>query len=271
MSVLATTLDAAKSKLETFEKNVPWMYMDNATPQRVTVGVGNMFPDAKSAEALWDKFEVVQGYSKNVKGKEGMASPRKLDEYCREYRAANLKSPQLKFANRAEEEKWMKGVISKVYSAVKQAANPKLGAYGYIDANKVSDPAFGEIWLRFKEAAGINLMKVRVDEEFIPQLRGKLTDAKGNPYYDHLPPEAQQALIDLTYNAGIKNLLKFKEMLTAIQEKDWKKAAEESKRKNVEPDRNKYVKELFLKLVEPAAVPEVVQPKPLPEPAKVLR
>jgi GH24 family phage-related lysozyme (muramidase) len=269
MPVLATTLDAAKSSLEKFEKNIPWLYLDNASPQRVTVGVGNMLANAKDAEALWDKFEVMKGYSKKTTNKSGMETGRKLDEYSKEYFVP--KAEMLKFSSKIEQEKWMKGVIAKVYKAVKQAANPKWGAYAYLDANKVSDPTYGEIWLRFKKSEAVALMRGRVDKEFIPQLRGKLIDPKGNPYYHQLPPEAQQALIDLVYNTGIDNLLAFENMLKAIQAKNWKAAAEESRRGKVEPERNQYVKELFLKLAEASPTPEVVHPKRIATPLRTGR
>ena len=45
--------------------------------------------------------------------------------------------------------------------------------------------------------------------------------------FDDLPIKAQLVLIDMTFNLGLGGLLKFENMLDAIECRDWEKASEE--------------------------------------------
>ena len=47
------------------------------------------------------------------------------------------------------------------------------------------------------------------------------------PFWQQLDQERQYALLDMTFNLGIKGVLKFKKMLAAMGCGDWEKAAEE--------------------------------------------
>ena len=47
--------------------------------------------------------------------------------------------------------------------------------------------------------------------------------------YDELPENVKIALIDMIFNLGKPRFLKFKKMIQAIKDKDFKKAAEEAK------------------------------------------
>lgn len=47
------------------------------------------------------------------------------------------------------------------------------------------------------------------------------------PFFSTLDPVRQAALIDMTYNLGIKGLLGFKKMLAALSRNDWQSAADE--------------------------------------------
>lgn len=66
------------------------------------------------------------------------------------------------------------------------------------------------------------------------------------------PTEARLALFDMIFNLGMTNLRrKFPNFDQAIKDQDWKKAADESKRKlPVNASRNSYVKELLNKAAE---------------------
>jgi GH24 family phage-related lysozyme (muramidase) len=50
LKIVATYLEQSLAKLKEFEGCIPWMYRD--TVGKVTVGVGLMLPDAKSAQSL---------------------------------------------------------------------------------------------------------------------------------------------------------------------------------------------------------------------------
>jgi GH24 family phage-related lysozyme (muramidase) len=86
-----------------------------------------------------------------------------------------------------------------------------------------------------------NQIKKDVDE-FERQLNQKIKNFKT------LPPEVQQALIDMSFNVGTNGMVtRFPNLMKAINKKDWNKAAKESNRSDVSTDRNSYVRNLFLK------------------------
>lgn len=61
------------------------------------------------------------------------------------------------------------------------------------------------------------------------------------------PTEVRIALFDMIFNLGQPKLKKYKKLKTALDKEDWAKCATESKRKGIQPSRNKYVKDLFNK------------------------
>lgn len=67
------------------------------------------------------------------------------------------------------------------------------------------------------------------------------------PKWDTYPEPAQEALFDMGFNLGIAGLLKFKNMLAAIDQGDWPTASAESHRKGIQESRNQEIAELFLK------------------------
>lgn len=75
---------------------------------------------------------------------------------------------------------------------------------------------------------------------------------KKNGYFDEFdgfPQNAQLALFDMIFNLGAHKLVKqFKNFDKALKAKGWKKAAKESNRSDIGPDRNNYVKNLFLSI-----------------------
>ena len=69
---------------------------------------------------------------------------------------------------------------------------------------------------------------------------------KSNGYYDDfdkLDKNVQMALFDMIFNLGAKKIvIKFPEFDKAIKSGDWKKAARECNRPQLNPERNNYVK-----------------------------
>lgn len=68
------------------------------------------------------------------------------------------------------------------------------------------------------------------------------------PDYDTYPKDARLALMDMIFNLGMTKLRnKFFKLNGAVKAKNWATAAKESRRVNVKPPRNKYVRDLFNK------------------------
>jgi RHS repeat-associated protein len=63
---------------------------------------------------------------------------------------------------------------------------------------------------------------------------------------DNLPIPVQAALLDIGFNTGTGGLMKFNRMLTAVRKQDWKTAAKESHRKDVQESRNTITAKWFL-------------------------
>lgn len=65
--------------------------------------------------------------------------------------------------------------------------------------------------------------------------------------FDELPVEVQMALFDMIFNLGMTNLrTSWPKFNGAIKIEDWKTAAAESRRSQVSPARNRYVRDLLL-------------------------
>ena len=67
---------------------------------------------------------------------------------------------------------------------------------------------------------GEYLLKNDIDQAY-NEVRKMIKD------FDNLPIKAQLVLIDMTFNLGLGGLLKFENMLDAIECRDWEKASEE--------------------------------------------
>jgi GH24 family phage-related lysozyme (muramidase) len=67
------------------------------------------------------------------------------------------------------------------------------------------------------------------------------------PKWDTYPEPAQEALFDMGFNLGVAGLLKFKNMLAAVDRGDWPAASRESHRTGIQESRNQAIAELFLK------------------------
>lgn len=64
--------------------------------------------------------------------------------------------------------------------------------------------------------------------------------------FDSFPPRVQEALFDMIFTLGMSQLRnKFPRFNHAIEQRDWARAATESRRRDVGPDRNRYVRNLL--------------------------
>ena len=68
---------------------------------------------------------------------------------------------------------------------------------------------------------------------------------KSLPKWDSYPELAQQALFDMGYNLGVAGLMKFKNMLAAVDRADGEEAAKQSHRKGIQESRNQEIYDLF--------------------------
>jgi GH24 family phage-related lysozyme (muramidase) len=102
--------------------------------------------------------------------------------------------------------------------------------------------------------AQIDIDDKEISRLFKEDIEGKISDIKRVlPYcqggkFDKLPEPAQEAIVDMAFNLGAVGLNKnFGKFNSAMAAGDYRKAANESERNNVQADRNKYVKDLLLK------------------------
>lgn len=85
-------------------------------------------------------------------------------------------------------------------------------------------------------------------QRFYTKLQAIYTRGRGYLHdYDQFPLAVQIALFDLIFNLGPNKLVNvFPRLDAAIRAEDWVLAAAESNRPQVQPDRNLYVRQLFL-------------------------
>lgn len=84
-------------------------------------------------------------------------------------------------------------------------------------------------------------------DSFHAKLVKAYSKAQGHPKeFDSLPHNVQLALFDLIFNVGPTGLTKFTQFNKSIKAGDWKKAAEQCERSQVNGARNEYVKKLLL-------------------------
>jgi GH24 family phage-related lysozyme (muramidase) len=79
--------------------------------------------------------------------------------------------------------------------------------------------------------------------------RLKTAEADRKAYYKDvadLPSSVQFALLDMAFNLGRSNLMKYKKLKTALEAKDWKTAAKESNRNGIQASRNKAISDWIL-------------------------
>ena len=77
---------------------------------------------------------------------------------------------------------------------------------------------------------GRNLQNgIRLDEAelmFQNDLAHTVNELLQQPWYDSLPHNVQNALINMNFNLGITKLLEFKEMIAALENKNYRAAAQ---------------------------------------------
>lgn len=101
--------------------------------------------------------------------------------------------------------------------------------------------------------AQISIDDKEISRLFKEDVTAKIEDIKRVlPYcqggkFDKLPVQAQEAIIDMAFNMGANGLKsKFTKFNDAMNANDFGKAANESERSGIQPERNRYVKELLL-------------------------
>lgn len=102
------------------------------------------------------------------------------------------------------------------------------------------------------------LLKTRLEQDVI-DLKRKFSQL------DTFPWDAQDALLDMIFNLGPTrfNANAWPNLFRAVNAKDWKRAADECNRPDVQPERNQAIKALFqaaadIHLVESAVIPQIV-------------
>lgn len=95
--------------------------------------------------------------------------------------------------------------------------------------------------LRLEVSVVESLCRTRVETDFIAGLRGLFKD------YDTFPSRVKAAMLDIVYNVGVGGFsaAEWPSFHRAVAARDWQWAADESKRGQVQPERNKFVKELL--------------------------
>jgi GH24 family phage-related lysozyme (muramidase) len=93
---------------------------------------------------------------------------------------------------------------------------------------------------RMSEKDAKSYLKARLESDAAALL-------KKFPDLDKYPEEAQDALLDMIYNIGMTAFSEanWPKLFKAVKAKDWKTAAIESNRKDVQDSRNKQIAELF--------------------------
>ena len=82
----------------------------------------------------------------------------------------------------------------------------------------------------FEEPVGTPVSKERVDSVFAIDI--KIAEDECcvlYPFWEELPEEVQEILVNMMFNLGRPRLTKFKKMNTALEMGDWKKAAVEGR------------------------------------------
>lgn len=145
---------------------------------------------------------------------------------------AAVKLPFLKQGKTATSED-----IRTAYRKVKAAQS--LAGNGNAAFNPDKKPQFSN--LKIAPEKGFEKLKKRLPDD-LKSLRRKFKD------FDSFPLGARQALLDMEFNIGPTKFSrqKWPSLFAAIDKKDWQKAAQESHRKDVQPERNKDTYDLFM-------------------------
>lgn len=135
-------------------------------------------------------------------------------------------------------------------------------ALGFVRRSDQMGASAAEIETDFKEvgkqtkgklAASYKInTKLDLPDDIIFDLLKKVVDGfetdlrKNFKEYDYYPVPAKRALLDMVYNLGLDGLLKFKKLKTAVEAKEWQKAAYECHRNGPSDERNNWTRDKFL-------------------------
>jgi len=147
----------------------------------------------------------------------------------------------------------------------RKTRSPALPADISADFVSVSQKAPKKLWPPSMYAQYTSLLATTTSlaTVFSKRLEGAKKDARVFfPAFDKLPPSAQWALVDMSFNLGLPKLnqfLKLKAALTAaLTTRDWKAVAAESHRNGIQPDRNKAIHDWFLNAEPPPGPTKVI-------------
>lgn len=105
----------------------------------------------------------------------------------------------------------------------------------------------------FKEMTKVRITKETAKKLTLNHIKKNISDLRRIfPDFDSYPIPAQEAMLDMVYNLGIKgkNIKSFPTLSKHIKDRNFVGAARESNRPQLSPTRNKHVKDLFLKAAE---------------------
>lgn len=115
--------------------------------------------------------------------------------------------------------------------------------------NTADWPAYTDAQIYIEDKEISRLFKEDVEAK-IADIKRVLPYCQGGKF-DKLLEPVQEALVDMVFNLGAVGLnTKFTDFNKAMAAADYRKAANESERNNVQPDRNKYVKQLLQKAAQ---------------------
>lgn len=144
--------------------------------------------------------------------------------------AAKAKSSGIAFTNRETKKKATGEEIEADYDSVKGATKGMFPPSKYLKFTKL-------------DASTASLKK-----ELDARLKVAEADRKAfYPDFAKLPSSVQYALLDMAFNLGRPKLMKYKKLKAALEKKDWKTAAKESKRNGIQASRNKEISDWIQK------------------------
>jgi lysozyme len=82
--------------------------------------------------------------------------------------------------------------------------------------------------VEFGQSVGTKISEDRVNEVFEKDVQKMIKEAKILfPNFDNLPEEAQQVIVNMTFNMGRPRLSNFKKFISYINESKWEEASKE--------------------------------------------
>lgn len=118
------------------------------------------------------------------------------------------------------------------------------------DFDNIKSQSLGLFASLYKRHTTLKLNDVDIDaltDKHIESFENELQTIYGVSEFSNFPEAVRLALFDMIFNLGMPKLRNgFPTMNKHIKAKDWAAAAEESSRKDIAPERNQYVKDLFL-------------------------